>query len=184
MTQKQGSRYVRSLAAAVATFALAAGAAQAQSPLPDPPKDGNSADQSIGTVQVGPVTVDPTPVVAIQVGGGNTAGGSTGSAQIQPTTAAAGAGADARGIAPNAQTEASISGQQALGDQLGVDLSSLGQLPGPATTLVLQILHEALPSLPAGTALDKLVEAGTLQVGQGGDDIFDPLVWREQTERK
>ena len=64
MRKKKESRRWPTLAIAAAMLALAAGAARAQSPLPDPgTKDGNSATQSVGTVQVGPATVDPTPVV-------------------------------------------------------------------------------------------------------------------------
>ena len=67
---------LRSLFLAASAFVLIATAAQAQaqippSPLPNPGKPapaptdkGNNASQSVGVVQVGPVTVDPTSAVA------------------------------------------------------------------------------------------------------------------------
>src|SRR2546423_7802112 len=106
------------LATAAVCSVLAAGAAQAQAPVPsDPLPDqtteapdpgGNSADQSAGTVQVGAVTVDPAPVVAsapeeagatgatgttgavIGEPGGNSASGSGGTVQVGGNNSATG----------------------------------------------------------------------------------------------
>lgn len=139
----------------------------------------NSATQSVGTAQVSKSKASTTAqvkaadatvsvgapasiggsgsntshnsVVAAQVGSGNTAGGSTGSVQVQPTTAGASIAADASGIAPAAKGDVSASGEQVLGDTLGVDLSSLGTLPGPGTLFILQLVHSLLPGVDVTT---------------------------------
>src|SRR4051794_40128218 len=86
---RSSKRFIKALALAGAAFSLCVAAAQAQDipappvpvkvkadpvevpvPLPDPPPpvektgDGNSADQSVGVVQVGPATVDPAEIVS------------------------------------------------------------------------------------------------------------------------
>jgi hypothetical protein len=117
---KRRSRRLPVLALAAMAFGVAAAAAQAKGPIPpvlpggnDPTATdgGNTADQTVGAVQAGPVTVDPGAVVAdtpvagavagttaaigesggnhasgsggvVQVGGGNSATGSAGVAQV------------------------------------------------------------------------------------------------------
>src|SRR6476646_4945768 len=106
----KGSRWARRAGLVVTTALLGAAAAQAGD-LPTPPAGGNTAGGSVGVVQVGPVTVDPTPVVAetpvagatgsvtatvgstggnaasksggvVQAGGGNAVSGSLGAVQV------------------------------------------------------------------------------------------------------
>ena len=141
---------VRSLLLAAAAFVLIAAAAQAQippSPLPSPGKPapaptdkGNSSSQSVGVVQVGPVTVDPTSAVAdtpvadvagtteatigdpgtgngvsqsggaVQVGGGNTATGSLGAVQVSHAKAQTTAKANVADAQVHVTAPASIGG--------------------------------------------------------------------------
>lgn len=240
-----GLRRVQLMVLTAASFVLAAAAAQAQD-LPKPDTGGNTASQSIGTVQVGPATADPTSttagtpvgdaagtvsatvgtaggnsasgsggvvqaggnnrttrsagiaqvsptgsktsaqarpaglntqatiggtgpssadgsVVAAQVGGGNTANGTTGTAQVQPTSA--------RVDSTAGSAIASTSGQQALGDTLGVSTSGLSEAPASATDVVLQVVHALLPGVPVTAAVGRLVDAGMLRITESGDNM-------------
>src|SRR4051812_19507027 len=144
-----GSR-VRSFLLGIAVFVLvAAAAAQAQvppSPFPSPGKpkpaptdQGNNASESVGVVQVGPVTVDPTsatentPVAdiagsteatvgdtggngasqsggVVQAGGGNSATGSLGVAQVSHSKSQTTAHAQRQDTQATASVPTSIGG--------------------------------------------------------------------------
>src|SRR5258708_7490345 len=93
---------------------------------------------------------------------GNSAGRPAGPVQRAPTCAGIAGAIDASGLLSGAAGEVSLSGQQVLGDTFGVALSSLGLLPGPATVLVLQIVHGLLPGVPTASAVADLVHTGVL----------------------
>jgi hypothetical protein len=116
-------------------------------------------------------------VVGAQIGSGGSAEGSTGSLQVQPTTAGVETSVDAGGLAPAAKTDVSISGEQVVGDTLGVDLSSLGPVAsslgpvgGQTAPLISQIVDSLLPSGWTSAGGELLASAGTLGAG-GSDDV-------------
>jgi hypothetical protein len=115
-------------------------------------------------------------VVATQVGSGNSSGGSTGAVQIRPSTAGVAVTAKAGPAAPESAVKVSASGEQVLGDTLGVGLSELGTYPGAATVYALRLVQQLMPQLlPPGVSVDaglrQLLDTGTLTIGEDGDDI-------------
>src|SRR5690349_11974606 len=109
--------------------------------------------------------------VAVQLGGGNTTNGTTGAVQIQPSTATVHADANAARLAPGGTATVSLSGNEVLGDLLGVDLSALGTYPGSGTILVLDLVHALRPDLPFDAGLQQLLDAGVLRLTGDGDDV-------------
>jgi hypothetical protein len=115
-------------------------------------------------------------VVATQVGSGNSSGGSTGAVQIRPSTAGVAVTAKAGPAAPESAVKVSASGEQVLGDTLGVGLSELGTYPGAATVYALRLVQQLMPQLlPPGVSVDaglrQLLDTRTLTIGEDGDDI-------------
>src|SRR5581483_8992797 len=111
--------------------------------------------------------------VAAQVGSGNHTDGTTGAIQIQPTTAGATVAAKAGRLAPIAHVHVAISGDEVLGDTLGVHLAQLTGYPGSATAFVVGLVHSLLPGVPAEQGLERLIDAGVLQLGDGDDVRID-----------
>ena len=102
--------------------------------------------------------------------------GSTGSVQVQPTTAGVHATANAGPAAPDIGADISASGEQTLGDTLGISLAELATYPGSATVYTLQLIQDLMPQiLPPGVSADvglqQLIDSGTLQIGEDGDDV-------------
>src|SRR5262249_6170497 len=86
-----------------------------------------------------------------------------GAVQVQPTSA----GVDSTA----GSATASLQADQALGDILGADLSGAAGAPADTNALVVGIAHAPLPHLPVTTASGPLIDAGTLQITGGGDDV-------------
>src|SRR6476659_21094 len=134
--------------------------AQASAPTSDGGSGTNSANGS---------------VAAAQVGSGQSSGGSTGAVQIQPSTAGVAVTGKAGPAAPDAGLAVSASGEQVLGDLLGVSLSELGTYPGSGTAYVLNLVQRLMPQiLPPGVSpaigLQQLIDSGTITIGEQGDD--------------
>jgi hypothetical protein len=109
--------------------------------------------------------------VVVQVGGGHSDNGSTGAIRVNPTTAGVAVELGRPGRRHGAATVLSVSANEVLGKTLGVDLTSLGALPGPTTRLLLRIAHLAEPGVPASVGLRRLIDSGLLRIGERGDDI-------------